>query len=55
MEIRRLEEYELYLKKQLSEVVKDEEKLKIIVSEYMQVFEDGIKFGRGNLKVIIEG
>jgi len=49
--INSIDEYKLYLKKQLSAYIKDEKKLNICVDEMYLAFLDGVKFGHGRLKV----
>jgi hypothetical protein len=58
--INSIDEYKLYIKSQLSKVIKDEkklnilvdeEKLNILVDEYYIAFCDGVRFGQGNLRV----
>ena len=53
--IHRVEEYKLYLNTQLGMYIKNEKKLKIMIEQMYLAFEDGVRFGRGNLKVNIEG
>ncbi len=53
MKIERIEEYELYIRKQLAEVTKDKKKIDALVKTLKAGFEDGIKFNRGNLEVEI--
>lgn len=49
--INSIDEYKLYIKSQLSKVIKDEKKLNILVDEYYIAFCDGVRFGQGNLRV----
>lgn len=49
--IHSIDEYKLYIKNQLSKVIKDEKKLNILVEEYYIAFCDGVRFGQGNLRV----
>jgi hypothetical protein len=47
-----IENYQNY-EKQLSKTIKNPKKLNILVEEYYMAFIDGVRYGRGNLKVEI--
>ena len=54
MKIDTTKKYELYLRKQLGQFVKNQEHLSVCIEEMLITFQHGVKFGQGRLDLEIE-
>jgi len=63
VEIKRIDEYEMYLRNELKKYLnephtgkklKKEEKLEVVIEHMMIAFIDGIRFNQGRLKVDVD-
>lgn len=54
IEIKSVDEYELYLNSQLKKITKDEKKIKALTNAMFVAFADGVRFGQGKLKVEVK-